>query len=74
MNRIWSSSTLLSLKSSLTNEITKRTLKSDLKIKWRRPKSLPPWDSSKSGDLSPLPEVDMTQPSPKYAQSPEYDK
>ncbi|KAF5273590.1 hypothetical protein FQR65_LT04588 [Abscondita terminalis] len=40
----------------------------DLKIKWVRPVKIPCWKPEKSGDLSPMPQIDQTQYQLDYKQ------
>lgn len=47
----------------VSNVISQRNyaFKSDLKIKWVRPEKIPSYKAVKSGDLSPIPEIDQNQ-------------
>jgi small subunit ribosomal protein S15 len=51
--------------------LSTRGLKSDLHIKWVRPEKIACWDPKKSGDLSPLEQLDMTKPPLEFQDSEE---
>lgn len=59
MNRVFSGRALLAAKSTLNgSSLIVRTLKSDLKIKWKRPEKVSCFDPSKTGDRASMPKVD----------------
>ncbi|GJQ76118.1 hypothetical protein Trydic_g1866 [Trypoxylus dichotomus] len=55
-------------KSTPLNATIQRTyaFKSDLKIKWVRPEKIPCYKPAKSGDLRPMPEIDLNQYQPQF--------